>query len=88
LREAVAKAFKRIGARAQIVDADAETRLDVRRDRAGEYFELRLPARVEVIPLDVQPRDRHLLVLTRDGTEKARYLFGHDERAWFVAAIP
>jgi hypothetical protein len=45
------------------------------------------PREVEV--LDVRPKERHLLVLTRDGFgAKHRFLCGHDERHWFVAAIP
>ena len=38
--------------------------------------------------LDVQPADRHLLLLVREGSEKHKFLCGHDERHWFVAAIP
>ena len=38
--------------------------------------------------LDVQPQDRHLLLLIRDGRDKDKYLCGHDERHWFVAGIP
>jgi hypothetical protein len=38
--------------------------------------------------LDVQRDDRHLLLLSRNGEEKHRFLLGHDERHWFVAAIP
>src|SRR5207253_3034906 len=38
--------------------------------------------------LDVQRADRHLLLLVREGVEKSKFLCGHDERHWFVAAIP
>jgi hypothetical protein len=66
------------------------TLLDVQTDRRGEFFEIaRLPgadAAVEV--LDVQPADRHLLLLVREGKDKSKYLCGHDERHWFVAGIP
>ncbi len=41
-----------------------------------------------VAVLDVQPADRHLLLLVREGDEKQKFLCGHDERHWFVAAIP
>jgi hypothetical protein len=44
------------------------------------------PVELEVV--DVKPRDRHLLLLTRVGREKSKFLCGHDERHWFVAAIP
>jgi len=41
---------------------------------------------VEVIALD-RP-GHHLLVLVRDGDVKSKFLCGHDERHWFVAAVP
>jgi hypothetical protein len=40
------------------------------------------------VRLDVQPVDRHLLLLVRDGKDKSKFLCGHDERHWFVAGIP
>ena len=42
----------------------------------------------EVAVLDVQPADRHLLLLVREAGEKQKFLCGHDERHWFVAAMP
>jgi hypothetical protein len=41
-----------------------------------------------MIVLDVQPRDRHLVLMSRERGEKHRFLLGHDERHWFVASIP
>src|SRR5436190_1258442 len=38
--------------------------------------------------VDVNRTDRHLLLLVRDGEEKSKFLCGHDERHWFVAAVP
>jgi hypothetical protein len=41
--------------------------------------------------LQVQPEDRHLLLLVRHPKEAGRldrFLCGHDERHWFVAAVP
>ena len=43
-------------------------------------------AEAEVV--DVAPADRHLLLLVRREGEKSKFLCGHDERHWFVAAIP
>ena len=65
-------------------------RLDVRRDRKGEYFDIAVPEGVEMEVLDADKNARHLLLLARldDKGDKARYLCGHDERHWFVAAIP
>jgi hypothetical protein len=62
--------------------------IDVAVDRRGEYFDLRVPPGIDLDVLDVDRADRHLLLMTRTGEEKARYLCGHDERHWFVAAIP
>jgi len=89
--------FARIGARLKIADRPARRfrtpsviSLDVQTDRKGEFFEIAqqsgAAAAVEV--LDVQPADRHLLLLVREGKEKSKYLCGHDERHWFVAGIP
>jgi hypothetical protein len=90
--------FDRIGARLKVADrpsrrfraASGVVSLDVREDRQGEYFEIvRQPATdPEVAVLDVQTSDRHLLLLVREGTEKQKFLCGHDERHWFVAAVP
>jgi len=91
--------FARIGARLKFTDRSqtrrfrgdtGSIRLDVRSDGHGEFFEvISDPAdesNVEV--LDIQPADRHLLLLVRQEGEKSKFLCGHDERHWFVAAIP
>ncbi len=89
--------FARIGARLKVADrASRRTRisgpisLDVQTDRKGEFFEVvRQPgAGAEIAVLDLQPADRHLLLLVREGMDKSKYLCGHDERHWFVAGIP
>lgn len=89
--------FARMGARLKIADrlpgsnrAAGVISLDVQSDRKGEFFEItRQPGvEVEVAVLDVQPADRHLLLLVREGKDKSKFLCGHDERHWFVAGIP
>jgi hypothetical protein len=89
--------FARIGTRLKVADRPARRNrtagaitLDVQVDRKGEFFEiLRAPdAEAEIAVLDVQPADRHLLLLVREGKEKSKFLCGHDERHWFVAGIP
>src|SRR6516164_2404755 len=67
--------------------------LDVRNDRQGEYFLIRKREDVSVEVLEVKPAERHLVLLARvprfrGGETKSRFLLGHDERHWFVAAIP
>src|SRR5437660_7730324 len=89
--------FARIGARLKVADRSSRrTRtqgvisLDVQADRKGEFFEIvrRPGAEAEVAVLDVQPADRHLLLLVRENGERHKFLCGHDERHWFVAGIP
>jgi hypothetical protein len=93
----LAAKFARIGARLKVADrllnpprTAGAVSLDVRTDQRGEFFEVAVrhdtPAEVEV--LDVQPADRHLLLLVRENGEKSKFLCGHDERHWFVAGIP
>ena len=69
--------------------------VDIQRDAHGQYFELRVPAQVrgslEATVLQAEPRQRHLLLLVRTTSDKPqldRFLCGHDEREWFVAAVP
>ncbi len=69
--------------------------VDIQRDRHGEFFEFRLPTHladvVETTVLQVEPKQRHLLLLVRkteDEPKLDRFLCGHDEREWFVAAVP
>lgn len=89
--------FDCIGARLKIANRPSRRghllgpiALDVRFDRKGEFFEIVAPpwSETEITVLDVQPADRHLLLLVRDGKEKSKFLCGHDERHWFVAGIP
>ena len=89
--------FARIGARLKITDRPVRRSrttgpisLDIQADRNGEFFEIvRQPGvYAEIAVLDVQPTDRHLLLLVRENGEKSKFLCGHDERHWFVAGIP
>jgi hypothetical protein len=90
--------FERIGARVKVANRpsggvrrfEGVVSFDIKVDRDGEYFEvIQRPATdPEVNVIDVQPADRHLLLLVRSAGEKQKYLCGHDERHWFVAAIP
>jgi hypothetical protein len=70
--------------------------LDIGRDKRGEFFEIRTApgSEQEIVVLNAQPREKHLLLLSRQFGErgqvlaKQKFLCGHDERHWFVAAIP
>jgi hypothetical protein len=69
--------------------------VDLHRDNAGEFFELRVPTHLsetlDVSVIQAEPKQRHLLLFVRQQGEKPqldRFLCGHDEREWFVAAVP
>jgi len=69
--------------------------VDIQRDGTGEFFELRVPthlsASLDVSVMQCEPKQRHLLLAVRKSGDKPkldRFLCGHDEREWFVAAVP
>src|ERR1051325_3960303 len=69
--------------------------VDIRSDGSGAFFELRVPTRLrdslDVTVMQCEPKQRHLLLAVRKTGEKPqldRFLCGHDEREWFVAAVP
>jgi len=69
--------------------------MDLRRDGNGQFFELRVPTHLsewlEINVMQALPDKRHLLLAVRNMLEKKqldRFLCGHDEREWFVAAVP
>lgn len=70
--------------------------MDIAHDSHGDYFALRVPetldASLDVTVMQSEKHDRHLLLLVRkdEGRKvvKDRFLCGHDERHWFVAAVP
>jgi hypothetical protein len=69
--------------------------VDIQRDGQGQFFELRVPTHLgeslEATVPQVEPKQRHLLLFVRKPGAEAqldRFLCGHDEREWFVAAVP
>jgi hypothetical protein len=94
------KKFEKIGARAKFTAITASmwnrfgVRLNIRRDPKGTFFNIEAASAAEIVVLDVQPKDRHLLIMARitnektNKIEKEKFLCGHDERDWFIARIP
>ena len=94
------KHFEAIGARVRLRPPEPARRtssargrrpsavIDIRKDRKGEYFDLQLPENAEARVTNLDRAGRHLLLYLNINKEKSRYLCGHDERHWFVAAIP
>ena len=96
--------FRQIGARAKLRREMPARRLatrsndrfsiDVASDKKGEFFDINImDDALDFHVLDIQPRDRHLLLFVRgravDSTRpfQERLLCGHDERHWFVAGV-
>lgn len=92
--EAIERQFAKMGARAKIREitrpGGPDYVLDVRRDKQGEFYDIGLRGdECDLQVINVDPDDRHMVVLVKtDGGGKDRYLCGHDERSWFVAAVP
>lgn len=97
--DTVVKHFERMGAKAKVREARGwrqltPIRLDVKNDTWGRpYFDLSVRPGTTARALTVEPKGRHLLLQVEGKddfgeTVKSKFLCGHDERNWFVAAIP
>jgi hypothetical protein len=92
----LSKKFEQIGARVLLRPAVTNlyrrelAGIDIRADHKGEYFDIRLTSndQVDYEVVDARPDMRHLLLLARRQHEKQKFLCGHDERHWFVCAVP
>lgn len=90
--------FARMGARARLREIANDFRrwrpespgIDIGNDERGEFFDIRVARgeRVDYEVVDLRPDMRHLLLLGRRDGKKEKYLCGHDERHWFVCAVP
>ena len=85
--------FGRMGARVRVRDVSLPREragVDIRSDDRGEFFDIAIdridPAEYQVI--DIRPEARHLLLMARTDNRKQKFLCGHDERHWFVCAVP
>jgi hypothetical protein len=86
------QAFEAIGVQMHVETRGRVFEIDVREHAGRERYELRYPHGdvMTAEALDVKPRERHL-VLDVTGWRlpiSGRYLCGHDEMHWFVAALP
>ena len=93
MHEVLERRFAAMGARLSVAERPwhGSPRIDILSDRRGEYFDITFmgePGEVGLEVIDVRPRERHLLLLARTSGEKSKFLLGHDERHWFVAAVP
>jgi len=94
--ELLQEKFRRMGARVKVhLSSGERVAIDIGHDRHGEYFDVKVRDGVAINAIDVRPRERHLLLTAHDEDRwglpvgsSQRFLCGHDERAWFVAAVP
>lgn len=89
----IEKHFGQIGARVKIFGPSPRVRrsgIDILTDKNGEYFSIRI-GEIESVSyevVDLKPDMRHLLLMARRENSKEKFLCGHDERHWFVCAVP
>ncbi|MDT7604625.1 MAG: hypothetical protein QOF61_2622 [Acidobacteriota bacterium] len=92
--ELLEKMFGRIGARVRVAEAsgrwNSRSGIDIRADARGEYYDIKVAPGDEVSyeVVDLRPEARHLLLMARRASSKQKFLCGHDERHWFVCAVP
>lgn len=94
--ELLERAFRKMGARLSVGEQSRWDRrfysIDIGRDKEGEVFVFKGVTEIDAKVIQVDAHDRHLLLHVERGMgrgkEKAKFLCGHDERHWFVAAIP
>jgi hypothetical protein len=96
----IANQFAHMGARFRIVRPEnvsmrrrrTDYALDIVSDKWGQLFQMQLSsvreAELDINVLQCDRHDRHLLLLVKTPTANDRFLCGHDEREWFVAAVP
>jgi len=92
------KHFSQMGARAKILEIPASLPswqrmrpgIDIGTDKFGEFFDIKFAKDDEVSyeVIDLNKNLRHLLLMARRNEGKEKFLCGHDERHWFVCAVP
>jgi len=101
--QCIREKFEKIGARVKFseltarrdVDVSSSVVVDVLSDKKGQIFDIGTKGNVELSVLDVQVKDRHLLMMAKmvsgDGSiepDIVKTLCGHDEREFFAAQVP
>ncbi len=89
MRDHIHRQFRHIGARARLhhpVDGDAVA-VEVRRDRRGQYFDVRMPRTASAAVLNTNKLQRHLLLLVSVGGHKSRFVFTRNRNQWFVSPV-
>jgi hypothetical protein len=88
----IVRQFEAIGARARVNVTGLRFEIDLTADRYGDLYELRIPldgSAIVRVP-DVERHERQLLLAASSPVHgwSQKFLCGHDEFHWFVAALP
>jgi len=97
--DVVEKHFNKMGAKVKLVENKPRWRrnnalpytVDIETKGKEETFVIETTdlKSLDIQVLEVKPELRHLLLMGKDSTgEISKFLCGHDERHWFVAALP
>ncbi len=95
----IVKQFEKMGARCVVSELSPRwgriVRINILRDKRGEYFDIQVKEGADLQVVECRPDLRHLLLMSKDKAARAglpdikdKFLCGHDERHWFVAAAP
>jgi len=92
MNEQLEAGFKAMGAQVQVRPPVTsprvrEPRLSVNVSRGG-IFTLIAPEHSILQVLDLRPSEKQMLLFANVDGQKSRFLVGHDEKDWFVAAVP
>jgi len=74
---------------------DSSLIVNVINDKKGQIFDIRYRGKVDISITDLQPDDRHLVLLAKlfdtnhphQDPDKIKFLCGHDEREWFSCQL-
>lgn len=92
MEEIVKRQFEKMGCPVTFEPASPrqsnDVAIDIRTSKGKPFFLINRKDDIDIFVADIKPKDRHLLLFCRGTEGIARFLCGHDERHWFVAAVP
>jgi len=89
MRDHIHRQFRHIGARARLSHPSHSdsVAVEVRRDRHGQYFDVRMPRTASAAVLTASKLRRHLLLLVSVEGRKSRFVFTRDRNEWLVSQV-
>jgi hypothetical protein len=89
MRDHIHRQFRHIGARARLSHptVGSAVAVEVRRDRRGQYFDVRMPRTASAAVLNANKLRRHLLLLVSVEGRKSRFVFTRHRDEWLVSPV-